>query len=397
MLINPEEETDLKKKKIMRYSLIIGIILLIIFVVIIIVVVTKKKSNNNNSNTETDSYWSNLIPQPSEGELKELKNKAYEITTSMSQEEIQEILSDSSYQIILFKKGIYNLKIESENKINGLSFSRKRYVILEKDVIFNVIGEPFKKFTDYYAIIFVRVEATEEEPMIFIGTLEINGNRNPAIDANYKGQSGMGLAMYSSKNIYFQEIISYDNHGDGIYISSGIGYGEGGEIQCYSCSNIRIGKATCKRNYRNGMSVIAGLNIIMNELYLEESIGSLPEAGIDFEPNHICEKIDININKIFTKRNNKCGLTTGPSNSESIKVNINEVHSDHDSLSLKTGNFGFYAEEKQCDKVLYFYHIKNVYFNVVEGRDKDKDKYIVSQNWGTDCHKLEIDNINFVD
>ena len=96
----------------------------------------------------------------------------------MTQSEIQEILSDNLYQIIRFTKGIYNLEIENENKIYGLKFSRKKYVILDEGVIFNVIGEPFKKYTDYYALQFVRVEATEEEPMNFIGKLEINGNRN---------------------------------------------------------------------------------------------------------------------------------------------------------------------------------------------------------------------------
>ena len=41
----------------------------------------------------------------------------------------------------------------------------------------------------------------------------------------------------------------------------------------------------------------------------------------------------------------------------------------------------------------YFYHIKKVFFNIVEGRKE----YIVTQNWGSDCHKLEIDNITFLE
>ena len=82
----------------------------------------------------------------------ELIQNSYNITTSMTQKEIQDILSNDLYQIIHFTKGIYNLEIEHENKIFGLKFSRKRYVILDKGVIFNIIGEPFKKYTDYYAI-----------------------------------------------------------------------------------------------------------------------------------------------------------------------------------------------------------------------------------------------------
>ena len=396
------EDSELKKKKIIRYSLIIGIITaIIVSVIIIIVIKTKKKDDSEISENDslnpptTEPSWDNLIPKPSEEEMKELIKTAYNITTVMTQSEIQEILSNDLYQIIRFTKGTYNLEIESDNKIYGLKFSRKRYVILDKGVIFNITGEPFKNFTDYYAIIFVRVVATKEEPMNFIGTLEINGNRNPSIDADFTGTCGMGLSFYSSQYINFQEIYSYNNHGDGIYIGSGTGYTDSGEIQCNFCSNIKIGKARCKGNYRNGISVIAGINITINEIYVEESIGSLPEAGIDFEPNNICEIIDIKINKIFSSHNNKCGITTYPSESESVNVSINEAHSDHDSLSLINGNFGFFAGTKTCSKVQYFYHIKKVFFNIVDGRDKEK--YIVTQNWGSDCHSLEIDNITFIE
>lgn len=398
--MNNLDNSLLKKKKILNYSIIIGTVLIIIIIIIVvIVVVIKRKQKDTSENSDKSPIkpqdpWDNLIPLPSEEKMKELIQNSFNITTSMTQEEIQEILSNDLYQIIHFETGIYNLKIEHQNKINGLAFSRKRYVILDKGVIFNVIGEPFKKFKDYYAIIFVRVVATEEEPMNFIGTLEINGNRNPSIDADYEGQCGMGLAFYSSQNINFQEIYSYNNHGDGIYIGSGTTYTDKGETLCNYCSNIKIGKARCKKNYRNGISVIAGVNIKINEIYVEESIGSLPEAGIDFEPNHICEIINININKIFSSHNNKYGLTTFPSESTYINVTINEVHSNHDAISFKNGNFGmFAAEDKTCNKVQYFYYFKNVFFNKVEGREQ----YIVKQNWGEDCHSLVIDNITFLE
>ena len=398
--MNNLDNSLLKKKKILNYYIIIGTVLIIIIIIIVvIVVVIKRKQKDTSENSDKSPIkpqdpWDNLIPLPSEEKMKELIQNSFNITTSMTQEEIQEILSNDLYQIIHFETGIYNLKIEHQNKINGLAFSRKRYVILDKGVIFNVIGEPFKKFKDYYAIIFVRVVATEEEPMNFIGTLEINGNRNPSIDADYEGQCGMGLAFYSSQNINFQEIYSYNNHGDGIYIGSGTTYTGEGEILCNYCSNIKIGKARCKKNYRNGISVIAGVNIKINEIYVEESIGSLPEAGIDFEPNHICEIINININKIFSSHNNKCGLTTFPSESTYINVTINEVHSNHDAISFKNGNFGmFAAEDKTCNKVQYFYYFKNVFFNKVKGREQ----YIVKQNWGEDCHSLVIDNITFLE
>ena len=389
------KDDELQKKKLIRYIIIIAIVTVIVASIIITIVVLKNKKRDDSENkpVEKELEWDNIIPKPSEEEMKELKQSAYTITTAMSQSEIQEILSNDLYQIIHFTSGIYNLKIEHENKINGLAFSRKRYVILEEGVIFNVVGEPFKKFTDYYAILFVRVEATKEEPMTFIGKLEINGNRNPSIDKDYKGQCGMGLAFYSSKNINFEEIYSYNNHGDGIYIGSGTGRTETGEIQCNSCSNITIGKATCKGNYRNGISVIAGNNIIMNEIYIEDTIGSDPQAGIDFEPNHICERIDIKINKIFSKNNYHCGVTTYTSESESIKVSVNEVHSNNDAIAFINGNFGLFAGDVTCDKIKYYFHFKKVYFNYIERRKE----YIVTQNWDKGCHSLVVDNITIIE
>ena len=389
------KDDELQKKKLIRYIIIIAIVTVIVASIIITVVVLKNKKRDDSENkpVEQEPEWDNIIPKPSEEEMKELKQSAYTITTAMSQSEIQEILSNDLYQIIHFTSGIYNLKIEHENKINGLAFSRKRYVILEEGVIFNVVGEPFKKFTDYYAILFVRVEATKEEPMTFIGKLEINGNRNPSIDKDYKGQCGMGLAFYSSQNINFEEIYSYNNHGDGIYIGSGTGRTETGEIQCNSCSNINIGKATCKGNYRNGISVIAGNNIIMNEIYIEDTIGSDPQAGIDFEPNHICERIDIKINKIFSKNNYHCGVTTYTSESESIKVSVNEVHSNNDAIAFINGNFGLFAGDVTCDKIKYYFHFKKVFFNYIERRKE----YIVTQNWDKGCHSLVVDNITIIE
>ena len=389
------KDDELQKKKLIRYIIIIAIVTVIVASIIITIVVLKNKKRDDSENkpVEQEPEWDNIIPKPSEEEMKELKQSAYVITTAMSQSEIQEILSNDLYQIIRFTSGIYNLKIENENKINGLAFSRKRYVILEEGVIFNVVGEPFKKFTDYYAILFVRVEATKEEPMTFIGKLEINGNRNPSIDKDYKGQCGMGLAFYSSQNINFEEIYSYNNHGDGIYIGSGTGRTETGEIQCNSCSNINIGKATCKGNYRNGISVIAGNNIIMNEIYIEDTIGSDPQAGIDFEPNHICERIDIKINKIFSKNNYHCGVTTYTSESESIKVSVNEVHSNNDAIAFINGNFGLFAGDVTCDKIKYYFHFKKVYFNYIERRKE----YIVTQNWDKGCHSLVVDNITIIE
>ena len=140
-MLNTLDDNELKKKKILRYSLLIGIIIIIIVIVVIVVIIVKNRKKDDSKNSEnertnpqsSESPWDNLVPTPSEEELQELIQTSFNITTSMTQSEIQEILSNNLHQIIRFTKGIYNLEIENENKIYGLKFSRKRYIILDDE------------------------------------------------------------------------------------------------------------------------------------------------------------------------------------------------------------------------------------------------------------------------
>ena len=129
----------LKKKKILNYSIIIGTVLIIIIIIIVvIIVVIKRKQKDTSENSDKSPIkpqdpWDNLIPLPSEEKMKELIQNSFNITTSMTQEEIQEILSNDLYQIIHFETGIYNLKIKRNKKINELfddKFSLSKLFIL---------------------------------------------------------------------------------------------------------------------------------------------------------------------------------------------------------------------------------------------------------------------------
>jgi len=135
--MNNLDNSLLKKKKILNYSIIIGSVSIIIIIIVVTFVVIKSKQKDNTDNDKSQinpkDPWDNLIPSPSEEKMKELIQNSYNITTSMTQEEIQEILSNDLYQIIHFETGIYNLKIESDKKINALfddKFSLSKLFIL---------------------------------------------------------------------------------------------------------------------------------------------------------------------------------------------------------------------------------------------------------------------------
>ena len=135
--MNNLDNSLLKKKKILNYSIIIGTVSIIIIIIVVTFVVIKSKQKDNTDNDKSQinpkDPWDNLIPSPSEEKMKELIQNSYNITTSMTQEEIQEILSNDLYKIIHFETGIYNIKIESDKKINALfddKFSLSKLFIL---------------------------------------------------------------------------------------------------------------------------------------------------------------------------------------------------------------------------------------------------------------------------
>ena len=111
--MNDPENTLLIKKKIINYSIIIGIILIIAIVIVVVIVVIKKNESQNSEKSQINPSdpWNNLIPTPSEEKMRELIQNSYNIVPSMTQSEIQEILLNDLYQIIRFTKGIYNLDI----------------------------------------------------------------------------------------------------------------------------------------------------------------------------------------------------------------------------------------------------------------------------------------------
>ena len=77
--MNNNEYTNLKKKKLLNYILIIGaLIIFIIIIIVIIIVTTGKKDNSENIPTNpSEPSWDNLIPAPSEEEMRELMQNSY--------------------------------------------------------------------------------------------------------------------------------------------------------------------------------------------------------------------------------------------------------------------------------------------------------------------------------
>lgn len=104
---------------------------------------------------------------------------------------------------------------------------------------------------------------------------KIMGDRQKHLSS--KGQWGMGIWIKNSKNIeIFSPTIS-NCWGDGIYL--------GHEKEASVNENVKIVNGVLDNNRRNGISIISGRNIEINNVFISNTNGQNPQSGIDIEPN----------------------------------------------------------------------------------------------------------------
>jgi len=101
------------------------------------------------------------------------------------------------------------------------------------------------------------------------GTLE--GDRST--HTGTLGESGMGITVATSQNVYIEGVTAKECWGDGFYI--------GGT----NCTNITLCNVVADHNRRQGLSVVYADGVIVRNSTFKNTQGTLPEAGIDIEPN----------------------------------------------------------------------------------------------------------------
>jgi hypothetical protein len=143
-----------------------------------------------------------------------------------------------------------------------------------------------------------------------------------------KNLIGIGIAIYSGKNITINNPVVKNCSGDGIYI---------GEKEKFKTpENINISNAICDANDRNGLTIVSGINININNGSFSNSAGKLPMAGIDIEPNNSWNELrNITLKNVSTDDNKGKGLQIGLSKllKDSCKLTQINVFDHHDSNS----------------------------------------------------------------
>ena len=97
-----------------------------------------------------------------------------------------------------------------------------------------------------------------------------------------------GISLNSATNVLIEGLTILDTGGDGVIITKSF---QPGSQQNY-CENITIRNCRFSNNYRQGLSITSARNVDILNCEFSETSGTLPEDGIDIEPDAPDERIE---------------------------------------------------------------------------------------------------------
>lgn len=88
------------------------------------------------------------------------------------------------------------------------------------------------------------------------------------------------LAIRGSQQVTIDGLVLEDSGGDGLIISKG--RGKDSPLP----KDIVIRNCVCDRNHRQGLSIISGINVLVENCVFKNTKGTPPQNGVDVEPDH---------------------------------------------------------------------------------------------------------------
>lgn len=131
------------------------------------------------------------------------------------------------------------------------------------------------------------------------------------------------ISLLSSSEFVIEGLTIKDSGGDGIYV----GVWSSGE-KTY-CSDITIQDCVCDNHYRQGISVISVENLLVRYCEFKNTNGTMPEAGVDIEPNDPFNRIvGVNFSNCRFTKNNGNGVKFALANLDSASIPVSVNFSD---------------------------------------------------------------------
>lgn len=126
------------------------------------------------------------------------------------------------------------------------------------------------------------------------------------------------LALQSCANVVIENLRIIDSGGDGIYL------GRKGSV--FANTDVTIRNVTLSRNNRQGISVISADRLLIENCVMENTCGTPPMAGIDFEPNSPQEMLrDIIMRNCIVRGNHGAGFDFSVCNLSSASPDMSIV------------------------------------------------------------------------
>ncbi|MHB9070869.1 MAG: right-handed parallel beta-helix repeat-containing protein [Sedimentisphaerales bacterium] len=113
-------------------------------------------------------------------------------------------------------------------------------------------------------------------------------------------ESRLAIRLYTMENLLIQGLTIKDTGGDAICLGIDAWYTHN--------KNIHIKDVFCDNNYRQGISVIDAENLLIENCILNNTGGTSPQSGIDFEPDYSWMKlVNCVVRNCVFENNHLCG------------------------------------------------------------------------------------------
>ncbi len=215
----------------------------------------------------------------------------------------------------------------------------------------------------------------------------INGDR---INNNMTtGESGHGISIYECSNFTIKGLKIFDCWGDGINLGGTSGSNVANNK---GCMNFEISGVTCTNNRRQGLSIVSGSNgRIINSIF-EKTNGTMPQSGIDIEPNNRQSTFDIVIDSCILRDNARAGLQIYADREFAILNNITVINS-----TITNNRTGILVRKDKANdlKILNNYISKNQ-FDGISVQEGVKNILISGNSISQNLRAIGLNDVKYV-
>lgn len=183
--------------------------------------------------------------------------------------------------------------------VHPLFLASNQVIVLEPGTVIEAIRGGFKGRTDHL------LSARDKENIAIIGpkaVLRMHKKDYQDPSKYQRAEWRHALALYGCRNVRIEGLEIRSSGGDGIYLGSA-----GRDVDF--CRTIAIKDCLIDDNHRQGISVISVENLLIENCVLQNTSGTAPQAGIDFEPNSSRQRlVDITLRNCTFKNNAAAGI-----------------------------------------------------------------------------------------